>query len=193
MCKWSCELKCRNAAVLPHGYWIYHWEWPCPHLISISTSCFIKICHNECVLLGSLVPLQSSYLWSNSNQKKSHEGLRFSGELRRWLMLLPAFPPQLILYPVNKQALSGAPLSLFKSELRVVCLNMEFSGTCNIKRKICWLMINVALAFPHRSVSYFISPDNSSFNLCWFICRGERCNVLLWLPFHFAWSKWVNY
>lgn len=156
MCKWSCELKCRNAAVLPHGCWIYHWEWPFPHLISISTCCFIKICHNECVLLGSLVPLQSSYLWSNSNQKKSHEGLRFSGEPRRWLMLLPAFPPQLILYPVNKQALSGAPLSLFKSELLVVRLNMEFSEPAISTKD---LLINVALARPHRCVSHFISLD----------------------------------
>lgn len=32
-----------------------------------------------------------------------------------------------------------------------------------------------------------------SLNSCWFIRRGERCNVLLWLPFHFAWSKWINY
>lgn len=32
-----------------------------------------------------------------------------------------------------------------------------------------------------------------SLNLHWFIRRGERCNVLLWLPFRFACSKWVNH
>lgn len=105
MYKWRRELKCRNVAVLPHGCWIHHLEWPFPQLISISTSCFIKLCCNECVLLVPIVSLQSSYHWSNSNQTKSPEGLRFSGEPRRWLMPLPAFPPQLILYPVNKQVL----------------------------------------------------------------------------------------
>lgn len=52
---------------------------------------------------------------------------------------------------------------------------------------------DVALAHP---ITVYITLHFSwhfSLNSAWFICRGERCNVLLWLPFHFSWSKWINY
>lgn len=110
-------------------------------------------------------------------------------------MPLTAFPPQLIRYPLNNRVslefLCRCSTGLC-SELLIVSLNMEFSEP--EKWKIWWLMrtSHVVLTLPHPCVLHFISW-HFSLNSCWFIHRGERCNVLLWLPFHFAWSKWVNY
>lgn len=52
---------------------------------------------------------------------------------------------------------------------------------------------NVALDFPHHFVSHVISPDVSRTTRTDLSAEVKGFNVLLWLPFHFAWSKWVNY
>lgn len=146
------------------------------------------------LLLGQLVSLQSSYWWWKSNQKNSHKGLRFSGEPPRCLMPFYSVPTTTITLASEQQSLPGVSGGPWL-DLLVVRLNMEFAEPkcLSMKHQKIDVILKCSFGLPTSlCITLHLSwhlPRNS----CWFIGRGERCNVLLWLPFHFAWSKWVNY
>lgn len=150
--------------------------------MSISASCFITFPHNEILLLGQLVSLQSSYWWWKNNQKNSHKGLQFSGEPPRCLMPFYSVPTTTITLASEQLSPSGVPAGPWL-DLLVVRLNMEFAepNSLPMKHQKIGVILKCSFGLPTSlRITLHLSwrlPHNS----CWFIGRGERCNVLLWL------------